>query len=439
MAMTKRLKILISAYACSPMRGSEPGVGWGFISALAHHHDLWVIVEEKKFRAEIEQYLVEHSSLSASIHFFFIPKKRNRILRKIWPPSYYKYYRVWHEEALKLAVKLHRDVQFDLAHQLTMVGFREPGYLWKLGIPFVWGPVGGMGLFPWRFLAKAGIYGAVYYICYNLVNLWQMRFSSRPKLASRAARGGLICATSENRDCAIKHWHSQSTIMCEVGLPHMPNREVRKRSEIEPFRIIWSGIHAHRKALNLGLEALAFLPSHVCWELHILGEGQRTVAWQRVAERLGIADHCCFHGWQPRAKALEIMKQAHAMLITSLRDLTSTVTVEALALGLPIVCLNHCGFSDAVTAKCGIRIPISSPSRVVAGLAEALERLAIDEAFRQSLAEAALERAKDFAWDKKLELLETIYNARLIESSIPLVERDAGVVQSSLSVSDSGR
>jgi len=42
-----------------------------------------------------------------------------------------------------------------------MVGFREPGYLWQLNIPFVWGPIGGMGYFPTRFLPVVGAKGAV--------------------------------------------------------------------------------------------------------------------------------------------------------------------------------------------------------------------------------------------------------------------------------------
>ena len=75
------MKILISAYACSPYKGSEPGVGWGFLLALAHQHDLWIIVEEEKFRADIERYLTKHTEIAQSTHFFFLRKKRNRLLR----------------------------------------------------------------------------------------------------------------------------------------------------------------------------------------------------------------------------------------------------------------------------------------------------------------------------------------------------------------------
>ena len=39
----RRLKVLMSAYACEPGRGSEPGVGWVVASEMARYHDVWVI------------------------------------------------------------------------------------------------------------------------------------------------------------------------------------------------------------------------------------------------------------------------------------------------------------------------------------------------------------------------------------------------------------
>ncbi|MCC7222022.1 MAG: glycosyltransferase [Candidatus Contendobacter sp.] len=411
------MKILISAYACSPYQGSEAGVGWGFVSELARHHDLWVIVEEEKFRADIERYLIEHPEFPQSAHFLFIHKQRNRWLRKLWPPSYYWYYRRWHQDAYRLARQLHQEVNFDLAHQLTMVGFREPGYLWQLGIPFVWGPVGGMGLFPWRFLPTVGWYGALYYLGYNLFNGLHQRFLTRPKQAAKAAASGLatglIAATPENREGAARYWDCSSIVLTEVGLPREPASQIPLRAAGEPLRLVWTGLHIPRKALNLGLLALSRLPADVNWELHILGQGERTAAWQRLAERRGISGRCRFHGWLPRAQALEIMQEVHGLLITSLRDLTSTVTVEALALGLPIICLDHCGFAEVVNETCGLKVPVTTPSAVIAGLARAIEQLARNEHQRQALARGALQRAQDFSWDNKAAVVNEIYRRKL--------------------------
>jgi len=413
--MTTRLKILVSAYACSPYKGSEPGVGWGFVSVLAQHHDLWVIVEEEKFHADIERYLAEHPQFPRSVRFEFIRKKRNRMLRRLWPPSYYWYYRRWHQEAYALALRLHRDVGFDLAHQLTMVGFREPGYLWKLGIPFVWGPVGGMGLFPSRFLSEVGIHGALYYLGYNLLNSWEMRFAARPRRAARAAGCGLLAATPENQAGAQRYWGCASTVMPEVGLPPTRVLVPAQRESHRPLRLVWTGIHVPRKALNLALKALAMLPNDVQCELSVLGQGPRTPAWKRLAERIGVSERTVFHGWLPRESALELMASCHLLLITSLRDLTSTVTIEALALGLPIVCLDHCGFAAVVDDTCGIKVPVTTPRGVIRGLAMAIERLARDEDLRYRLANGAVQRALEFSWEAKAEQLDRIYRRRLAE------------------------
>ncbi len=306
----RRLKVLICAYACSPYKGSEPGVGWGFVSELSRHHDLWVLVEEEKFRADIERYLADNPEFGQHARFHFIPKQRNRTLRKLWPPSYYWYYRRWHQEALVLARKIHAEVGFDLAHQLTMVGFREPGYLWQLGVPFVWGPVGGMGLFPWRFLSKVGWYGALYYLGYNLYNLAQMRFMRRPKRAARSAGCGLITATPENDQGARQNWGCSSTVISEVGLPISLPAVIRHRFPGEPLRIVWVGQHKPGKALNLGLEALATLPESVRWELHVVGQGRQTAKWVHEAKQLGIGGRCIFHGWLDRNGALSVMALA---------------------------------------------------------------------------------------------------------------------------------
>ena len=414
----KRLKVLVSAYACSPYKGSEPAVGWGFVSELAHRHDLWVIVEEEKFRTDIERYLADKPEFALSVRFFFLHKRRNRLLRKLWPPSYYWYYRRWHQDAYVLAQQLQQDVDFDVAHQLTMVGFREPGYLWKLGVPFVWGPIGGMGLFPLRFWRVIGGYGALYYLGYNLFNLWQMRFSTRPKLAAKAAGGRLIAATSENRAKAEKYWGCSSSLISEVGLPRTTTVRPSKRSPSEQLRIVWTGLHIPRKALNLALEAVANLPVEVNWKLHVLGNGPRTPMWQRQSEELGLTERCHFYGWLPRDEAIEIMASGHLMLITSLRDLTSTVTVEALALGLPIVCLDHCGFSDVVDESCGIKVPVTTPRQVVFGLSKAIQRLAQDEDLRHTLATGAVQRAKKYSWSKKAELVDRIYRQTATERGI---------------------
>ena len=55
--MPKKLKLLVSAYACCPNRGSEPGMGWNFVTGLSEFHEVHVITETLKWKTEIEQHL----------------------------------------------------------------------------------------------------------------------------------------------------------------------------------------------------------------------------------------------------------------------------------------------------------------------------------------------------------------------------------------------
>jgi glycosyltransferase involved in cell wall biosynthesis len=416
--MNKRLKILISAYACSPFHGSEPGVGWGFVFELAKYHELWVIVEENEFRGDIERYLSKHPELSESVHFFFVLRKHNHFLRKIWPPSYYWYYRRWHAKAFDIAQELQQQIGFDIAHQLNMVGFREPGYLWQLDIPFVWGPVGGMGYFPWRFLLKIGWYGGLYYLSYNFFNFAHMHLLSRPRSAAKMAGCGLIAINKENQIGLCKFYNMPSKVCIPVGSIKTVANKINIRTNVEPIRIVWSGKLIPGKALNLTLEVMASLPLDIEWELHILGNGFLKQQYEVYAKKLGIAKSCKFYGQVTREKVLDIMSCSHVHLLTSLREGTPSVIVEAASVGLPTVCLDYSGMIDMVDDSCGIKVSMTTPKKVIEGLSQALVMLFSDEPRRQQLAKGALARAKDLSWENKGSLVNKIYEEKLAETYV---------------------
>jgi hypothetical protein len=46
----KRLNVLLSAYACEPNRGSEPGVGWEWATRLSKIHNVTVLTRRNNRR-----------------------------------------------------------------------------------------------------------------------------------------------------------------------------------------------------------------------------------------------------------------------------------------------------------------------------------------------------------------------------------------------------
>jgi glycosyltransferase involved in cell wall biosynthesis len=98
--------------------------------------------------------------------------------------------------------------------------------------------------------------------------------------------------------------------------------------------------------------------------------------------------------------------------VASVYDLTSSVVVEALANGPPVICPDHCGFEDAITPECDIKAPASTKRRLVRGLADAIHLLFEDDR-RWKLARGALARSAAYRWEAKARAIDEIYRARV--------------------------
>ncbi|MDR0994905.1 MAG: glycosyltransferase [Tannerella sp.] len=409
------MKVLVNCYACGPHEGSEAGMGWNFVRVLARIADLYVITESK-FRPAIEQYYKAHPEEPAPACFYYIRKSRYIPLAcKVWPPSYYWLYRRWQKKAYRLACGLEAKTHFDLVHQLNMVGYREPGYLWKLNIPFVWGPVGGFQIIPWRMLPSLGLYGCAFHAVRNLMNLFQMRTSRRVKAAMHKACG-LMASTQGNLGTMERLYHKENVLLCpEVGLEETTLGFVRSRIPGAKLKLCWSGVHVPRKALNLLLEALRGGDLMEKTELHVLGQGRETAHWKELARRYGLTN-VVWHAWLARDEALCIMQDCDLFCITSLSDETSTVLLEALSLGLPVIAPDLCGFTNVVDETCGLKIPVRTHGQFVHDYRQAIEAFLHDEPRRRLLAEGASRHAADFKWADKAQWVASLYQGILISA-----------------------
>lgn len=413
-----RLKILAVAYACDPTRGSEFGVGWGWVDAIAAKHDVTVITAD--FNAgDIEQYLRAREPLTGPCPRFVYIKNRPWHYRPqgIWlkiegsaaKPLMNIVYQNWLGYAFAEAKREVAGNHFDLVHLITYVGWRFPGNFYRLGIPFVWGPIGGLKNTPWHLFPMLGLSSAFYYGARNLINSLQLRIARGPRRALRTANIGIIAATSEIQDELWTRFGAKSQVICEVGPPRFEAARPKQRAQTDPLVVCWSGTHLPGKALQLLLRSAATLPKEFNYRIEILGDGPCNQAWRNLASQLKIDDRCRWHGWLSREMSLAIMKDSHAFAITSLKDLTSSVALEAISLGLPVVCLDHCGFADLVTHTCGIKVHPGSAKEIISGLADALCALYQDEGLRRRLAWGALRRSRDYSWSSKMVTLEEVY------------------------------
>jgi glycosyltransferase involved in cell wall biosynthesis len=420
-----RRRVLVSAYAVSPARGSEPAVGWNICLRLARHHDVTVLCSPEvppaaePFREEINAYLKANGPVPG-LHFHFVEppllshlcQRESTLMRRT---LYYTGYRAWQKAAYREALELHRREPFDLVHQLNVTGYREPGYLWKLPVPFVWGPVGGAADVPDAFLPLMGWKERLFYRVRNRTNGLQKRAGRRCRAAARRA-SHVWAIGEENRRMLRERWGRDAENMIETGA--VPRREgrVREFDGSRPLRLVWSGLHIGRKALPVLLHALATLNGNARPEMTVLGEGPETGRWKALAARLGLGARVRWTGRVPHEQALAEMGRADVLAFTSVQEGTPHVVLEALSLGLPVVCHDACGMGVAVTDGCGIKVPMESPDVSVKGFAGALCALAADPGAVRRLSAGALRRAAELGWDEKAARIARTYDRVLAGS-----------------------
>lgn len=403
----RKLKILISAYACEPGKGSEPGVGWNMARHMAKHHEVWVLTRANN-RSVIEAELARDPL--PRLHFVYHDLPRWARFWKRGQRGIQFYYYLWQLTAIPLVRRLHREVGFDVVHHVTFGKYWAPSALAFLdGVPFVWGPVGGGEFAPlalWRTFGLSGI-------AYETVRTAARFLAALDSLVRLTARrASLALASAPETAVRLKRLGVKRVeMMPQLALPP---EEIEVLSYVPPppaapVRFLSVGRLLHWKGFHLGLKAFARsgLNDVECW---IVGEGPERRRLEALARRLGLADRVRFFGQLPRQRVLELLGQVHALVHPSLHDQSPTVCLEAMAAGRPVICLDLGGPAMQVTEETGFKIPVSRPDQVIAKIAEAMLRIAKDHKLRESMSKAGRQRVqKDFNWESRIFQIEKFY------------------------------
>jgi len=404
------LRILLSAYACEPHKGSEPGVGWHWAVALARAgHEVWVLTRANN-RSAIENALAERPVGNLRFVYHDLPawnrwwKRRGSGVRL--------YYVLWQWGAYQLARDLCAEVRFDLVHHITFGVFRHPSFMTFLDVPFIFGPVGGGETTPRQLRRTFPLRGYLIDGVRDLAN-WAVRMDPLMRAVYRRA-AAIVCRTDETLRRIPEQYRDKCVVQVEIGADEDSAAPVcRRERKDDCFQVLYVGRLIYWKGVHLGVMAFAKLrEAHPDARLTIIGSGPDELWLHRLAQRLGLTNTVT---WIPRLEHALVMRsyaRHDAFLFPSLHDSGGSVVLEALSSGLPVVCLDVGGPGLLVDASCGFRIAAGEPQEVIAGLAHALAQLAQKPGLLRSMGAAAAQRARQqFSWTHQAARMERLYFA----------------------------
>ncbi len=325
------------------------------------------------------------------------------------PFGIFIYYRLWQREILSQASDIAQKEKIDIVHHLTFNEFRVAGRLHSLGIPFVWGPIGGGQLFNaalrQAYFSRLAVFGE---FLRNFINHMYIRHSGGIKRALSAARCVLIADQSTERLMPkVRPYRRLLETAYDVDSAGIKSYDLRPDRKL---KLLWVGEIIPRKGLKLLIDALG-RSDFRDFTLDVVGDGRDKAKCEKLVSRYSLEEHIRFVGRLSYRETNSIYGQYDLLVFTSVRDTSGNVILEGMAHGLPVVTMNHHGAGEIVTADTGTLIDVGSYSAIMDGYISALKAYASDRQLIKRQGEAARERIRsEYSWQKSIDEMLAIYD-----------------------------
>lgn len=414
------MKILVVGYACSPVGGSEPGVGWAAVCRIAREHDVWVLTDIHN-REGWEQGRRE-GRVPENVQVRFLRDRSrcsaNRFIAHI---QSWLNLRQFNGMVLAAARQWHRQIGFDLCHQVTIAAWRMPSPLWQLPIPFVWGPIGGAGFIPHEFRSMLSLPARVF----ERVRDLQSALTVRSRAFRRCIRHTAVvfAANRETEQLLLDYRAGRPMTVLPIASvsPETIGRFQRPESAQPaqgPLQLFAGGNMEGRKGVSLALKALARAAKRgVEFHYTIAGGGPEVPALMQLSSELGLGERVTFHpGYRDEAYVQQLQK-TDVYFLPSFRESTPVTLLEAYLAGCYPVVADTSAQGEIVHLVGGTAVAVDSMEGLIDGLAEAIEWCARHRDGLLPLARCAGEKvAEQFSSTRYDQSLREAYAIALSET-----------------------
>lgn len=422
-----RLNILISAFACQPGKGSEPGVGWNFVKHMAGHHNVWALTKSTN-KPLIEAELQKRPISGLYFIYYDLPQpfyfNENLMGEQI-------YYVIWQLFVRKNIKNLSKTIDFDLVHHLTFNQFRTPSVGFFLEKPFIMGPVGGAEYIHPVFVQDLTFKSKMKERWRNLgLEKWLLWVLSTLKKNKK-----LFIFSSKQCSLNLKKYIGQGNQCLTIPAIAIDENDFNQYTHEENlknkrFTIIYAGTGKDWKGLKFFIQSIAqAFTSGDNVNIKLIGvrdskEKDKVSNW--IAE-YGVSEYVQVINFMDRVDLIRELQTADLSVYPSFRDSGSMSVLEACALGCPVLCFET-GGQDMFPSEILLKLSVSDESykknlqNFSTKLRWALENRSQIQDIGKNARAYALEH---FTWRSKASQFSDLYKGIVEEEAFPVENNNA--------------
>lgn len=298
---------------------------------------------------------------------------------------------------------------FDVVHRILPLSPTTPSWiapkLKSIGVPFVLGPLNGGVPWPKGFddVRKAERDGAG-----RLRALYRLL----PGISrTRGDASAIITAARTTLREMPSLLHEKCVFIPENAIDTARfDLEAKGERKPGPLRVAFVGRLVALKGVDMLIEAAAPLVREGKVQLDIIGDGPERDRLRAQIEREQLSTKVKLDGWVDHAQLQPRLREADVLGFPSIREFGGGAVLEAMALGVPPIVLDHGGPPELVPPGTGFVLPLHNRAQIIHDLRALLENLANDMSSLATMSVAAQEHVRRFyTWEAKADQMLEVY------------------------------
>lgn len=408
------LRVLLSAYACEPGRGSEPGVGWNMAKALSSKVKLSVAT-----RANNQPIIEECGEEWVSkVEWIYYDPPAWMMWWKKGGRGVQVFYILW-QIGLYIQMRFKgASERFDLVHHVTFGKYWIPTLLVLLGVPTVFGSVGGGEYTPANLrphvskqtIRSEKIKKLIVWLCTaNPVSRYLYSEITLAYAATEQTKSQLLELNVQNVRMLPQSGISSDEMDHFAAIGNNLSNAKRDADFVmcSAARLIaWKGVDL---AILSFIKALPALPENSLFK--IASDGPQLEYLKSIVNKAGVENKVQFLGRLPSLNdVFYMMASSDCLIHAATGEAFGQACAESLAVGTPVICWNWAGPGLIVDQSCGVAVDPSCKSPIDS-MAEAIISLCVTSREIQVERKAdCMKRVKNqFLWDEIGETVDQGY------------------------------
>ena len=361
-------------------------------------------------------------------HYFKIVTKitaNGRVNRPLYNALSYPIYAEFNQQVYQKFKAQILKGDYDVVHAITPMIPRYPFKVVSVcqQTPFILGPVNGGLPFPPGFQETARQEFAQFNFLRAVGRAFILGYVETYQKANKILAGSKYTLNMLKNLFAIPD--QRIDLFYENGISEeFSNQTNIFHKDVSHINLLFVGRLVPYQGADIVIESIGKLDSAIKSKIRltIVGDGSETNNLGNKVKELNLGEIVSFAGWVNQQETVDYYRKADIFCFPSIREFGGAVVIEAMACGLPCIVANNGGIGEYVTEETGFKIEPSSREYLTQELTNKIKILVEDDKLRKSMSSQALERAKEFEWDRKAEKIVEIYQKTIGEKARTLTE-----------------